>query len=106
MQLSITGNHIDVTDALRSYVIDKFTRVERHHDKITNVHVVLSVDKLVQRAEATMHVRGAELFADADTPNLYASIDALAGKLDKQIQKHKGKRRSSRPTAQDLTSDA
>ena len=56
MQLSITGHHIDVTSSLRSYVTTKLARVERHHDQITNVHVVLSVDKLVQKAEATLHL--------------------------------------------------
>jgi len=57
MQLSITGHHIDVTSSLRNYVTTKLNRVERHDDHITNVHVVLSVDKLVQKAEATLHTR-------------------------------------------------
>ena len=91
MQLSITGHHIDVTSSLRSYVTTKLERVERHHDQITNVHVVLSVDKLVQKAEATLHTSGAEIFADADSANLYAAIDSLAAKLDRQVIKHKQK---------------
>lgn len=91
MQLNITGHHIDVTNAIRSYVITKLSRVERHHDNITNVHVVLSVDKLVQKAEATMHTAGADIFADADSENLYAAIDSLADKLDRQVLKHKHK---------------
>jgi len=91
MQLSITGHHIDVTDSLRYYVTSKIERLERHYDHITNVHVVLSVEKLVQKAEATVHTTGAELFADAESEDLYAAIDALIDKLNRQIVKHKEK---------------
>ncbi|MEZ5599162.1 MAG: ribosome-associated translation inhibitor RaiA [Pseudomonadales bacterium] len=91
MQMSISGHHIDVTEPLRAYVTDKFDRLQRHADHITNVHVVLSVEKLVQKAEATVHVSGAELFADAATEDLYAAIDMLADKLDRQLIKHKEK---------------
>jgi putative sigma-54 modulation protein len=93
MQLSITGHHIDVTDSLHAYVTSKFERLERHYDHITNVHVVLSVAKLIQKAEATVHTSGAELFADATSEDLYAAIDALIDKLDRQIVKHKEKTR-------------
>lgn len=91
MQLSISGHHIDVTDALRDYVTGKLTRLERHYDHITNTHVVLSVEKLSHKAEATAHVSGAELFADAVSEDLYAAIDLLADKLDRQVIKHKEK---------------
>jgi putative sigma-54 modulation protein len=91
MQLSISGHHVEVTDALKSYTSEKLSKLERHFDHITNVHVVLSVEKLKQRAEATMHVSGAELFADADSDDMYAAIDALTDKLDRQILKHKEK---------------
>ncbi len=91
MQLSISGRHIDVTDALKDYVTNKLTKLERHYDHITNTHVVLSVDKLDQRAEATAHVSGAELFADAVAKDLYAAIDMLVDKLDRQVIKHKEK---------------
>ncbi|TDJ41964.1 MAG: ribosome-associated translation inhibitor RaiA [Gammaproteobacteria bacterium] len=91
MQLSVSGHHIEVTDALHSYVTSKFERLERHYDHMTNVHVVLSVEKLVHKAEATVHISGAEIFADADEDDLYAAIDALADKLDRQIVKHKEK---------------
>jgi putative sigma-54 modulation protein len=91
MQLSVSGHHIEVTDALHSYVTSKFERLERHYDHMTNVHVVLSVEKLIHKAEATVHISGAEIFADADEDDLYAAIDALAHKLDRQIVKHKEK---------------
>jgi putative sigma-54 modulation protein len=91
MQLSISGHHIDVTEALRTYVEEKIKKLERHYDHITNAHVILSVEKVKQRAEATIHISGAELFADADSEDLYAAIDRLTDKLDRQILRHKEK---------------
>jgi len=91
MQLSISGHHVDVTEALKNYVSEKFEKLERHFDHITNVHVVLSVEKVIQKAEATAHVSGAELFADATSDDMYAAIDALTDKLDRQLLKHKEK---------------
>lgn len=91
MQLSITGHHVDVTDALRNYVTEKFGRLERHYDHITNAHVVLTVEKQIQRAEATVHVTGSDVFADSENDDLYAAIDAMSAKLDRQIIKHKEK---------------
>jgi len=92
MQLNLSGHHIDVTPALRSYVTDKMERLERHFDNLTNnIHVVLSVEKLRQKAEATIHVNGGNLFANAEHEDMYAAIDALIDKLDRQIKKHKEK---------------
>jgi putative sigma-54 modulation protein len=91
MQLSISGHHLDITEAIRDYVTEKFGKLERHFDNITNVHVVLSVDKLRQKAEANVHLSGAELFAEADSENLYGAIDMLVDKLDRQVLKHKEK---------------
>ncbi|MBX3705106.1 MAG: ribosome-associated translation inhibitor RaiA [Pseudomonadales bacterium] len=91
MQLNISGHHIDITDALRNYAQEKIQKLERHYDHITNAHLVLSVEKMRQRAEATIHVSGAELFADADSEDLYAAIDMLIDKLDRQLIKHKEK---------------
>ena len=92
MQLTITGRHLDVTDALRNYVNTKVARLERHYDHITNVQVVLAVDKTAQTAEAIVHAgHGQEIFADAEADDLYAAIDALSDKLDRQIVKHKEK---------------
>jgi putative sigma-54 modulation protein len=91
MQINITGHHVDITDALRDYVTEKFNKLERHFDHVTNVHVILTVEKQLQKAEATVHASGADLFAQHDTDDMYASIDGLIDKLDRQILKHKEK---------------
>ncbi len=91
MQLNITGHHVDVTDAMHDYVTDKLARLERHFDHVTNAHVVLSVEKQRQKAEATVHVSGAQLFAESEDGNLYAAIDDMVDKLDRQIRRHKEK---------------
>ena len=92
MQLNITGRHMDVTDALRNYVATKVNRLERHYDHITNVQVVLAVNKAGQRAEAIVHAgHQHEIFADAEAKDMYAAIDALSDKLDRQLIKHKEK---------------
>ena len=94
MQLNLSGHHIEITPALRSYVSSKIERLERHFDNVTNMHVVLSVEKLRQKAEAKLHVSGHDLFADAEDADMYAAIDALVDKLDRQIKKHKEKVKS------------
>lgn len=94
MQISLTGHHVDITDSLRGYVDSKFERLERHFDHVTNVHVILSVEKLRQKAEATMHVNGADLFADCVEEDMYAAIDGLIDKLDRQVKKHKEKQKN------------
>lgn len=91
MQLNVTGHHIDITPALHDYVSSKLEKLERHFDHVTNVHVILSVEKLRQKAEATLHITGNNLFADAEDEDMYAAIDALIDKLDRQIKKHKEK---------------
>ncbi|KPK56036.1 MAG: hypothetical protein AMS22_02395 [Thiotrichales bacterium SG8_50] len=91
MQLNVTGHHIEVTPALRDYVTSKLERLARYFDNVTNVHVVLSVEKLRHKAEATMNVSGANLFADSEDQDMYAAIDSLTDKLDRQIKKHKEK---------------
>lgn len=91
MQISITGHHVDITQALRAYVESKFERLERHFDNMTNVHVILSIQKERQKAEATIHVSRGNLFADTEHEDMYAAIDGLVDKLDRQLKKHKGK---------------
>jgi putative sigma-54 modulation protein len=96
MQINISGHHIEVTDSMSEYVTSKIERLNHHHDRITSTNVILSVDKLVQKAEATIHVSGKDLFADATHEDMYAAIDSLADKLDRQLIKHKEKMRSHR----------
>jgi len=96
MQINISGRHVDLTPALRDHVTNKMERLERHIDKITNVQVTLSIEKQRQIADATMHIAGAELFAQSESQDMYASIDALVDKLDRQILKHKGKQEARR----------
>lgn len=91
MQINLTGRHVEVTTALKDYVNNKFAKLERHFDHINNVHVILDVEKLVQKAEATLHVNGGEIFATSENPDMYASIDGLVDKLDRQVIKHKEK---------------
>ena len=92
MQLSITGLHMSVTDAIKDYISSKFERIERHEDHVTNVHVIISVNRHHHRAEATLHGLGGEIFAVAKSDDLYAAIDLLTDKVDRQILKQKEKR--------------
>ncbi|HEY7788068.1 MAG TPA: ribosome-associated translation inhibitor RaiA [Casimicrobiaceae bacterium] len=89
MNLHLTGHHLDITPAIREYVIAKLDRVNRHFDHVIDVSVVLSVDKLRQKVEATLHVRGKDLHAQSTDADMYAAIDALADKLDRQVLKYK-----------------
>lgn len=91
MQLNLTGHHVEITDSLRDYVDTKFTKLERHFDHINNVHVILNVEKLSQKAEATVHLNGGEVFATSEHTDMYAAIDSLVDKLDRQVIKHKEK---------------
>ena len=91
MQLTVTGHHIDVTPALRQYVGTKLARLERHFGHMTDIHCVLTVEKLSHKAEATVHISGGTIHADAVEPDMYAAIDMLADKLDRQVLKHKEK---------------
>jgi putative sigma-54 modulation protein len=92
MQLTVTGHQLDVTPALRDYVEKKLDRVARHFDKVIDVHCVLTVEKLGHRAEATLKVSGGNLHAEATQENMYAAIDVLADKLDRQVNKYKEKK--------------
>ncbi|HJN50061.1 MAG: ribosome-associated translation inhibitor RaiA [Pseudomonadales bacterium] len=91
MQINVSGHHIDVTPSLRSYVVSKLDRLERHFDRITNTNVILTVEKQRQKADATIKFSGGEIFADAESDDLYAAIDMLADKLDRQLIKKKEK---------------
>jgi len=90
--IQITGRHLEVTQAIKDYVHKKFERLERHFDHITQIHVVLSVEKNDQIAEATIKVpHHPDFFAESSDANLYAAIDVLTDKLNRQILKHKEK---------------
>lgn len=91
MRIEISGHQIDVTAALREYVETKLAKLERHFDHLLDVHVILSVDKLDHKAEATVHATGRTLHADSVAESMYAAIDLLADKLDRQVIKYKEK---------------
>lgn len=91
MNLTLTGHHVEITPAMRDYVTARMNRVIRHFDNVIDVTVILSVEKLKQKAEVNVHVRGKDIFVEADSPDMYASIDSLADKLDRQLLKHKEK---------------
>jgi putative sigma-54 modulation protein len=97
MNLNLTGHHLDVTPAIRDYVIAKLDRITRHFDHVIDVNVVLSVDKLARKVEANVHVRGKDLHAEAVDGDMYAAIDALSDKLDRMVLKHKEIRAAHRP---------
>ena len=92
MQMTLTGHHVDITPPLKSYVEKKLDRIVRHFDQVIDVHCVLTVEKLFHKAEATLHVRGGNIHADAADGDMYAAIDLLADKLDRRVLKHKEKR--------------
>ncbi|GIU19342.1 MULTISPECIES: ribosome hibernation promoting factor [unclassified Shewanella] len=91
MQINLTGHHVEITDSLRGYVEEKFTKLERHFDQINNVHVILNVQKMQQIAEAKIHLKKGEVFATSEHADMYAAIDSLIDKLDRQVIKHKEK---------------
>jgi putative sigma-54 modulation protein len=91
MRIEISGHQIDVTPALRDYVQDKIGRLARHSDQILDGHVILGLEKLLQRAEATINLSGRSLHAEASSEDMYAAIDLLADKLDRQVVKFKEK---------------
>jgi putative sigma-54 modulation protein len=106
MHINLTGHHVELTPPLHDYVNNKMEKLERHFDHVTDIHVVLSVEKLRHKAEATLHVSGGTLCADAVQEDMYAAIDSLTDKLDRQVKKHKEKltdhHRSEGSIAKDL----
>src|SRR6202795_144235 len=96
MNLNLTGHHLLITPAIREYVTSKLERVTRHFDHVIDVSVVLSVDKLRQQITANLHIRGKEIHAECVEADMYAAIDALADKLDRQVLRHKEKSNGSR----------
>jgi putative sigma-54 modulation protein len=91
MQLNVSGHHVEVTDSLRGYVESKIERLERHFDIVSDVHCILSVEKLRHKAEAKVMVTGGRIFAETTDEDMYAAIDGLVDKLDRRVRKHKEK---------------
>jgi putative sigma-54 modulation protein len=91
MQLKLSGHHVELTPALRAHVEKKLEKITRHFDNVIDVSCVLTVEKLEHKAEATLHVSGGAIHADAIEGNMYASIDVLSDKLDRAVKKHKEK---------------
>ena len=104
MNLTVTGHHVEVTSSMHNYVVEKLQRLQRHSENLFDIQVILSVEKVRQKAEATIQIAGGKIYADTTQPDMYAAIDLLMDKLDRQIirQKEKSKNhhrgnKSSRP---------
>lgn len=91
MQLNVSGHHVDITEAMRGYVASKIERLERHFDIVSDVHCILTVEKLRHKAEAKVNVNGDTIYADNTEEDMYAAIDGLVDKLDRRVRKHKEK---------------
>lgn len=96
MNLNLTGRHLEITPAIREHILSKLDKVKRHFDNVIDINVILSVDKLIQKAEASIHVSGKAIFAEAEDSNLYVAIDSLIDSLDRQVLKHKEKNTARR----------
>ena len=91
MNLNITGRHLEITPAIRQHITDKMAKIKSHFDNVIDVNVILSVEKLVQKAEASVHVSGKNIFVESEDANMYVAIDDMIDKLDRQVIKHKEK---------------
>lgn len=96
MNLNLTGRHLEITPAIREHVLSKLDKMKRHFDNVIDINVILSVDKLLQKAEANVHVSGKTIFAETEDSNLYVAIDTLVDSLDRQVLKHKEKHAARR----------
>jgi len=96
MNLHLTGHQLPITPAIRDYVSSKLQRITHHFDNVIDVNIIMSVEKLQQKVEATVHVRGRDIFCEATSDDMYAAIDSLVDKLDRKIIKHKEKTLSGR----------
>ncbi len=91
MNLHLSGHHLEITPAMREYITAKLARITRHFDHVIDVNVILTVEKLRQKIEANVHLSGKDIFCESSDTDMYAAIDSLADKLDRQIIKHKEK---------------
>jgi putative sigma-54 modulation protein len=99
MNLYLTGHHVEITPAIRDYVSSKLERITHHFDRVIDVNVILSVEKLQRRIEANVHVSGRDIFCESANADMYAAIDSLVDKLDRTILKHKQKSLDRRHSA-------
>lgn len=91
MSITVTGHHVEVTESMRNYVTEKLKRLQRHSENLFDIQVILSVEKVRQKAEATIQIAGNRIYADTTQPDMYAAIDLLMDKLDRQLIRHKEK---------------
>ena len=91
MKISITGRHVDITNALNSYIKTKFQKLKKYSENIINIHTILTVEKERMKAEATLKTKNGNLFAANEENNMYAAIDEIVEKLDRQLKKQKAK---------------
>jgi putative sigma-54 modulation protein len=91
MQINLTGHHVEITPSLRDYLKEKLDRIGRHFEHATDIRCILTVEKLEHKAEATLNVSGSALHAHSVEEDMYAAIDSLTDKLNRQVRKHKEK---------------
>ena len=96
MNVMVTGQHIEITPAIREYVLEKMVRIKRHFDDLIEINIVLRVEKMRQHVEANVHVNGKDIFVEATNADMYAAIDEMSHTLDRQIIRHKEKKHESR----------
>ena len=89
MNLHLTGHHVEITPAIREYVSSKLERINRHFDHVIDVNVVMTVEKLDQKIEANVHLSGKDIHVQSHDGDMYAAIDSLVDKLDRQVLRHK-----------------
>src|ERR687886_270227 len=106
MNLHLTGHQLPITPAIRDYVQAKLQRITHHFDHVMDVNVIMSVEKLQQKIEATVHVRGKDIFCEATAGDMYAAIDGLVDKLDRNIIKHKEKHLAQRHSSSGIKHQA
>ncbi|NNM82785.1 MAG: ribosome-associated translation inhibitor RaiA [Burkholderiales bacterium] len=106
MNINLSGHHVEITPAIRDYVQTKLGKVANHFDQVIDISAILSVEKLKQKIEATVHLPGRDFFAECSDENMYAAIDSLADKLDRQIMKHKEKNIERRQGGEGLKAQA
>ena len=91
MNVQVSGHHVEITQPIRDYVLSKLERIKRHFEQVIDINVILSVQKLRKKAEISVHMRGKDIHVESDDEDMYAAIDLMMDKLDRQIIKHKDK---------------